>query len=1028
MKPIQLEMQAFGPYRERTRIDFRDLGQKQLFLITGLTGAGKTTIFDAIVYALYGKTSGTSRQEAELKSDLASDQDLSYVYLEFELGGRNYSIKRIPQQKGPSPKTQRPINLKASVTFDRGDRIFQKTHEANQAIEEILGLTVDQFRQIVMLPQGEFKQLLEAPSREKEVIFRKIFTTYHIKTFQDELLARKQDLEKEMGQDYRSLKQDQETIVHILDEVTRADFEETLSHEDFTAFADRLAGTLDDQRTRLKQAEDQLASWKAEAQDLERSLTLLKEADHLAQRQADLDQKAPAYRKAKADWHFYQQILPLTKDKDDLDQLDQAIQEESKRIEGIVEEVNQHLAAKEAAQARLEASQEAYGQLETWEKDLGQMRLEARDLRSWLKKTEQAQELDQAIQESRQSWESNQEAQALLARKIDLAQAEEEKLQKDWLNPDDLVKEAYQVQARQKAFRTYRQQVEEKQKKEKQIKQVETDYQAAHQTWRQSQQALEAGRQREQADYLGQLASELVSGQACPLCGSLDHPAPYQSPTDDNERGSDTATLEAEERRTYQALTRLSSQLNYRQQEVSELSQQVEELAAADKFSSDLEAEAQILEDRAAQVSAKKEAQAKRQAASDQVSRDLATYQEDLLKLKQVEGQVKERLVNQEAQLEALKAEGQDLLAKLHYQDMDELLAAQESLENKLHEVKENHQSAQANFQAEKDKLLALQTQKESLEEALARQKQAYQADYAELEKAMADFNLTAESLASYQKSTKDWSAVEKFWRNFDQEAYALDQQLADNRRALAARKEDLDQGESQSRLQQVQAKIQEEQELRDRALTQLARLDQVDQSFRATLARYQDQSQNYGDLVLLAEVANGNRAGSQRVSFERYILAYYFDQIIQQANRRFKQMTSGRYQFLRETTAKGGTAAKGLDLAVMDYYSGSSRSVQSLSGGESFKASLSLALALSDVIQNHAGGIEISTLFIDEGFGSLDEESLHQAMDTLIELQESSGRLIAIISHVEELKQELPVQLAVSASPSGSRCAFRGL
>ncbi|MDK6233293.1 SMC family ATPase [Aerococcus sp. UMB10185] len=1028
MKPIILEMQAFGPYRERMQIDFRDLGQTQLFLITGPTGAGKTTIFDAIVYALYGKTSGSSRQEAELKSDLASDHELSYVYLSFELGGKTYSVKRIPQQKGPSPKTQRPINLKANVTFDRGDRVFQKTQEANQALEELLGLSVDQFRQIVMLPQGEFKQLLEAPSREKEVIFRKIFTTYQLKNFQDDLLAKKQTLEKEMGQDYQTLKEDQAAILDLLDEASQEALREAANQEDFASFGDQVAEALEDQRASVKAAEKKIGDGQAESQALNQHLERLKEADRLAQVQADLDQKSSVYHKAKADWDFYQKTRPLAKNQADLEQLAEVISQERKRLGEVEAEASRYQAAKEAAQSSLEASQDSYAQVDDWEEELAQMRLEEHDLKSWLKKRENIQALDQSIQASQKKLLALQENQARLEQKIDLAKEKAQQIQAHWLNPDDLLKERYQLENKQAAYATYRHLMASKQEQADQFSQLELAYQAAQETWRQTQSALEAGRLREQADYLGKLAADLVPGQACPLCGSLDHPVPYEGTSDQEGPVPDIASLETEERQAYQDLTQLGSQLGYAQKEFQQLINQLEDQAKEGGFSSDLSEEDRRLKDQADQLLAKEKAQAQRQRDYDQVQEDLVTYQAKQVAVKQEEGQLRERLDNQESQYKDLKEDMQALAAQLNYQEMDALLAAEKELEQKIQKVKEAYQKAQASFQAASDQVVRLKAQKDGLEESLGRQDQRYQEGWSHFQASLADFDLTAEDLSTYHRADKDWSAVEKFWRNYEQDRYALDQQIAKNRQALATREETLDLDQTQARLKEVSDQVQKEQKFRDSRLTQLARLDQLDQAFSARLARYQAQSQHYGELVLLAEVANGTRSGSQRISFERYILAYYFDQIIQQANRRFKQMTSGRYQFLRDHTDKGGIAAKGLDLAVMDYYSGSSRSVQSLSGGESFKASLSLALALSDVIQNHAGGIEISTLFIDEGFGSLDEESLHQAMDTLIELQEASGRLIAIISHVEELKQELPVQLAVTASPAGSRCAFRGL
>ncbi|WP_195851033.1 AAA family ATPase [Aerococcus tenax] len=330
--------------------------------------------------------------------------------------------------------------------------------------------------------------------------------------------------------------------------------------------------------------------------------------------------------------------------------------------------------------------------------------------------------------------------------------------------------------------------------------------------------------------------------------------------------------------------------------------------------------------------------------------------------------------------------------------------------------------------QALKEKAAVLTTKRDYQEAAVKKNQAQSQAIAERLAQARRESDLSDDQVKALHQSDRDWQAISQTLSAYSNQVYAYKKSLE----ALKAKEKDLAIDQDQATYQKKKSELDQSYAQAASQLSQdredLIRLKDQVALLTDLWQDYQDRYQSFGDLKKLSDVANGKLNKSQRISFQRYILGIYLDWIVERANQRFYQMTNGKYYFKRAEDEIGGNQAKGLNLNVFDSYTASERSVHSLSGGESFQASLALALGLSDVIQEEAGTVDVGMLFIDEGFGTLDSETLQQALDTLVDLHQRSGRLIAVISHREELKQELPIQLAVEMTPSGSQCHWQGL
>ncbi|MCZ0717491.1 AAA family ATPase [Aerococcus kribbianus] len=1027
MRPIILTMQAFGPYKDQMTIQFPgndQVTQESLFLITGPTGAGKTTIFDAIVFALYGQTSGSTRQIKELKSDYASVEDLAYVALDFIVQDKNYHIYReLPQDRINKRGKVSATDGKCELTGPGENEIWTKKTEVKEVIEELIGLQVDQFRQIVMLAQGEFQKLLLASSKEKTLVLRHLFATDHLFAFQDQLKQRLHDLKQKLSQQSHQVKEKARILAEAMPEWTADQFMAAIDNGQTSLIKEEVGN-------RLNQLQEKRQSIQTEISQLAKQAKHLDKVGELLSKQAELEAEAKK-----------------------LNQANQSIEEKRKKVQAIeaTQTRYQLLVEQHASQKRLQTAQTKLETLHAegdelakkwtafkrlaaqWEEaiqSLDSKRKHQQDLVRHLEKWDRYQSLQtewRKLQKQTQRLEEDKENKGNQQKQ---ASSQIEELKQVVLDNEQALQSYQNLTNRQLAYHEREGDLDRQQEAYKQLIDRKTsllnqeeELQKACQDQDQQAQNYQQLYQAYFQNLAGVLAEDLVPGQACPVCGATDHPQLAHLSTDDVSKDRLEAAQAANDQAKSQ-VNRLANQIESNREAITSLLEQYH-FADDAEWASDLQKSAENL---LAEKKKLDQDQAEYQSLLNQVDNDKKD-------LSQVEKQAQELATQYEVVSSQLQStqnsekekadQCQDLEKNLYGESQDQVQAEYEEIKIAIQSSEEKAQSLDKERQKLEQEKISNKSKRQSQEELIT----SLQAELADKE-------------AQLAKESSDWSDQEILtlhqdsnhlseWRqtinHYDQAWYANQKNLEANQSALSQYDSDQDISQVKQAISTLEQKQADLQEASDQVFTDFTHLDQNFQDYQNSGQAYGDLEKSYGDLESLDTVANGRSTAYGKIPFESYVLGRYLDQILAFANERLRAMTNERYELLRIQEYSGGNASQGLDLAVFDYQTGEERSVNTLSGGETFKASLSLALGLSDVMQNYAGGIQVETLFIDEGFGSLDTESLQSAVATLVDLQENSGRLVGIISHVDELKQEIPLHLEVKAGPHGSSAQFIG-
>lgn len=1028
MLPKQLIIKAIGPYKNETIIDFTQLREQQLFLITGPTGAGKTMIFDALVYALYGQLSGSSRREDELKSQFATDMDLAYVKLIFELNGKEYDIYRVPAQQGPG-KNKKSRKYMSEVTFTTPDHIYSKISEANKAIQDIIGLSAEQFKRIVMLPQGEFKQLLEANSKDKQEIFRRIFETDLLQAFENKLKEQAAEAKNKLDQLAANLKACQpELLEHIADDSTSAKINNWFDKENYGDIADWTAEQLADLTHHQTELLEQLEKNRQQAEQFSGNRKLLQTQHLLRAQLSALRQETPMIEAIKLSLAEYRDTLGTY-------QLYRAISQT------------------EASKAKIiTAAQSNRKRLEELNVRKATLKRESAEWQPLIEQLPALHEQVRLLEEAKHQWQTyreNENQLNLLMEEINATSSAKHKIAADYENiKAEHSATASQIQAlagqiadvsqlniTKAKYEQYRIQLTNAQNQFQKLDQLEAEiavtnskYDLLYQQWQRQKQAVSQSEEIYHNNLAGLLAQSLSGGQPCPVCGSVNHPKLAVLNAEEVTKEQMTAERQTENKlfaEVTENAAALKSLAERKKQIKAEMGWEeyaadaiAEQLAARQvELTSQMTAFENQLRLIAEQQLEQNDLQEKFQRQQEQ----LQHMKDDLSNLSGRAARLAEQFKQEHSTLQnsAVRLKGESLAAV--NQEVTDLMNTILIRDNKKQELNNIQTELNMQFTLITDRLELNQIQLTEIEQQI-------QVQQLELNTALAKLGLDSLQLQDIHEQPADWEALEERIQHYDKQHHTLKTQLAENIKLCQDNNIHQTETDYHKAIQQLKAEQSELQILRDTTIMRHSALQQVSNRLTTAAAAYRQLANKFGELKILSEVANGTLKGSSNVSFERYILAMYFDEIIEMANLRLKEMTSGHFEFRRVMGNQKGGGAKGLDIAVYDYFAGGERSVQSLSGGEGFKASLALALGLSDVMQNYAGGVEINTLFIDEGFGTLDQESLQQAIQTLMQLQQDSGRLIGIISHVEELKEQIPVHLEIFTSEEGSGCEFIGL
>jgi len=1018
MRPLKLVMNAFGPYKEKVVIDFTQFHHQTLFLVSGPTGAGKTTIFDAIAYALYDDASGTSRGKDSFKSQFVSDDVLCFVELEFELAGKKYFIKRIPAQKGPG-KNGKLKKWSSEVEFHHNGTVTTKINEANKEIQELLSLSYEQFKQIVMLPQGEFKKMLESNSADKEKIFRNIFQTDTIKELQSLLKDKASSLKQ-------GIDQNESTLQQFVGMITK-DANETLKE----------AILLFDIPVIITELSHLVESYQGKIHLLEKELIALDETYHNNQRKIDLIAALAVLEKEKESLEANKELIEakrsgvsLAKKAEECFEIKQQVESISNEKKAIQKELfKEQKQLAETSECLLE-TEGKYQVLQSAYRELPNRRLVLADLKEQEKQLCERAAKEEARTELVKENENNQQVIHELNKQViadgallkeqehglkEIQQAKTSIMEKQ-REASSLQQEQHQTKKQQEALIEFSGYLAKKDAKQEEFQEIENKY-----------TQIESHYQEQRLTYnrniAGMLASDLKEKQECPVCGSLHHPAPAklgrnsvseealeESEAQKNEIGKLFDRISIELKGLSEAIQSSEKQLAIQQSEVP-----AEQAKIQRRLSEEAEKQEKLTElVKALQKNVDNEETAEKEK------------QKTALQVRETESKIqllKATVEHNAKRIDELKGEIDTLITKLTATSLSAIQVQIDEKTNEISRIEEGYSEAQEN----KVDLEKLQTQYLTSTKAFEKQLSALIEREVDMQTTFTE-QLAAKQLdATFEKYLLGKEAKQQLIEEietFDKKNWLNQTNFSEKRRALE--KEGTDQPiegyvtKNQAIEQESKTLKEQQRELIGTEKTNQTILSQIQLNYHAK----KGEQEEYLLYKELSEMANGSKE-TDYISFERFVLGIYFEEIIEAANTRFTQMTINRYALIRNKDKTKGAGPKGLDLDVFDNYTGMKRSVKTLSGGESFKASLALALGLSDVVQNRSGGVSVDTLFIDEGFGTLDAESIDSAIETLFELNQR-GRLVGVISHVEELKTRIPVHIEVTKSSNGSYATIK--
>ncbi|MDD2233769.1 MAG: SMC family ATPase [Desulfitobacteriaceae bacterium] len=1041
MKPLNVVMSAFGPYAGQVELPLQQIGKEGLFLITGDTGAGKTTIFDAIAFALFDGASGSIRTVDTLRSDFAAINTKTYVELEFAHKGKIYKVTRNPKYERPKKSGTGFTKENAdAVLLMPGGEVISGNNKVTDKIVDLLGINFKQFKQIAMIAQGEFLKLLLADSNERAGIFRKVFNTDIYLTIQDTLKRRERELKSECEQAIQS-------ILQYIDGIQCAE-----EHQDYPLLAELLSGRnihATEQIQSLVQtliADDQMLQGQAKQQSAALVQSLLSKAAEL--------KEAEYINKAFADLEATQKTLhELQLQKEGAEQNEKAALAAEKALYSVKPLEAIYLREKRAGDELLHSIQQLKitisdqaPQVEnlhtTWiteqEKEPKRVSL-ANDisrLRETLPKYDKAEALRLEKNKQEKDQKTLEESLAKLNNQKQALTGNKDKLSAESESLSDVDTRLLACNTTLTQLITLEKGIHNLQSGISAVKKMQAEYSELQRTFLTAEKIYnntnteyvkkESAFFREQA---GILAKSLADGDPCPVCGSTVHPHKAE-PTADAPSEADIQKLKAHRDKKQLAMQVLSDKVGRKRTEIETTIANLFDTAGnvfTQSIPESLPTLASFVQNELELVAKRKQKQAlekqELQAKSDRRKKCLAELRQTEEQMKQVEDaltQLTERKRNLDIELAKTGRDIANLQAELEYPSLKAAKQVIAEATGKLERLKLTLQKAEKDYRSRKQ---ALDSNNTLLEDQERRKETVIRA----IEQALENFKVKYEE-AGFGAADSYHAAL------ISEQALAdLKERNAAYREAYKAANADLIRLQKDTKDKQPKdiARIFKEQNGLQ------AEKDQADQDYQIIanrlrnndmLAKYIIEAdaerrrleKEYLVIMNLSKTANGELAGKQKLAFEQFVQASYFNQIIAEANKRLAIMTNSRYELLRKENAADNRSQSGLDLDVQDNYTGKVRTVKTLSGGESFKASLALALGLSDVIQSYAGGVEIDTMFIDEGFGALDAESLEQAIVTLHGLT-AGNRLVGIISHVSELKDQIDKKILIQKDIAGS-------
>lgn len=892
MKPINLRISAFGPYKDEVEIDFTKLGENGIFLITGDTGAGKTSIFDAISFAIFGEVSGSNRPIQTLRSDFADMNIDTYVELEFVHKNRKYKILRNPSYEKPKKKGEGFTKKSADASLEYDDVVVSGIKNVDIKIEEILGINAKQFKQISMLAQGEFLKILFAESKERTEIFRKIFDTNIYNSIARKLkekLKINEDELKELKNSFitntANILWEKEKYINLDNKINEIDIDNVLKE---------LEQELEENKEENTNIEEEITKQEKEIKVIEENIS----------KQEELNLKIENYKQL------------LTKQNE--------YKKQEEEIEKLKNKIAQNQKIREIIKPKADKVNNEKEIIKKLEKDLDTIKRNIQIGNAKEKEHEKKVEIVNKIGEKYKEYNNYLE------------------IKKELLEKANIIKNIENLEITKNNY------LKEYEQLEKEYKIINNEYLEKESEFFKEQ--------------VGIIAEKLEENKPCPVCGSITHP---------NIAKKSASVLSKEE------LEKIKENLEIKQN--NKLKKQEECI----KVNSQINILIQ-------EIGKESDNKLELESAKNKLKEEFNINKEKLISIEQTILKEYKSILNKDLDITKFEYDKfKDSIIDLINLEKNELVKSKTLQEEKMNQLQESNLRLDKYTKEYFNELLKLRFKNEE-----------------EYNKIL----LTNIEIENIQKN------IEDFTRN-----------VAINNTKISDLEKEA-KGKSTKDL-----KIQKEKlmaykniliEKRKEYVKVKGKLDNNMRIYKLLLENAKELKQKIKDFIIydeLSRTANGTLAGKKRIEFEQYVQATYFDMVILEANKRLAKMTENRYFLIRKEEPEKISDKIGLDLEVKDNYNGKIRDVKSLSGGEAFKAALSLALGLSDVIQSYSGGIVVDTLFIDEGFGSLDTESREQAINTL-SLLIDNNKLIGIISHVTELKERIDKKIIVTKTSDGSK------
>lgn len=906
MRPLKITMSAFGPYAGEVTLDMQKLGKSGIYLITGDTGAGKTTIFDAISYALYGEASGNYRENTTLRSKYASADTPTFVELEFEYNNEIYKINRNPEYPRPNKRGEGFTKQSANAELVMPDgSVITKIKEVSAKVEEIIGINKNQFSQIAMIAQGDFRKLLNCETNERSKIFRKIFKTEPYHNIEIKLSSLFNELRRNREKEKSGIEQYINQLKCNENDTLSLELERAKSGDVLIEDVIKLAGEIINKDTlEYTKTQKNIESINEEIEKINSNIKLYE----------NQEETKKAYAKASA------KLEELKTKRNECEKAYKSAEAQREKLDDLTRKINL-INSKMPKYDELKSLENSISErTQSFEKSNNLLKLKQQEITSLEKEID---EKSKALEEVKgadllvqkltvQKEEINKKAEALkeLKTEIDRCKTEQTNLK----NAQSFAKSALD------------------------------EYGALENEYNQIYIAFF----NEQA---GIIADELKDGEPCPVCGSTSHP--------NLARKSENAPSQADVESAQNLVKKAQEKADKARDTASALKSRVDEIAANVKS-----------------------AAKKLFGTDDNVFDDY------------------------NSNISALKKEYDCTLALL--KTANEKLSLYQKLDKEIPKIQEKQKSLS-------DEISKLNTQKASDEAFISENTKRVTSIKSELDFESAD--LAKDKLKEYTNLSNDIkNAIEKSKNAFDDIKSKYDTQKGTKASLENALKEfkEIDLAslkEKSLKLNEYKKGVDETaKSLYSRIESNKSRVDDISKK-RDILKGYDDK---YVWLKALSETANGDISGKEKITLETFVQMTYFDSIIRKANIRLLTMSDGQYELVRRSDAETLKKNEGLALDVIDHFNGSSRSVSTLSGGESFMASLCLALGLSDEIQSSNGGIKLDTMFVDEGFGSLDGEALDRALSALTSLSQGN-RLVGIISHVDVLRDRIDNKIVIT-------------